>query len=92
MSAPPWTWQKIRGCLLQFRSGLSINGLFLAGSKGGAHLTVGLWGQANNRWHGMGMGAPDMRRGAKPYPDSHSRAEVGFFLEMSAFFFLYFFF
>ena len=34
----------------------------------------------------MGMGAPDMRCGAKPCPDSHSRAEVGFFLVKSDFF------
>ena len=49
----------------------------LAGSKGGgAHLTAGLSGQANNCWHGMGMSAPDIRCGAKPCPDSHSFAEV----------------
>ena len=41
---------------------------FLPGPRGGAHLAAGLWGQANNRWHGTGMGAPDVRCGAKPCP------------------------
>ena len=60
MSAPPWTRQNIRGCDYSFDQDLSfrLTVYFLLGPRGGAHLTAGLWGQANNRWHGMGMGAP----------------------------------
>ena len=75
MSAPPWTRQEKK----PYRKSWSkLDSLFLPGPKGGAHLTAGLWGQANNRWHGTGMGAPDMRCGAKPCPDSHSCAEDEF--------------
>ena len=34
----------------------------------GAQLTTVMLGRGDNRWHGTGLDAPDVRRGAKPCP------------------------
>ena len=81
MSAPPWTRHKIRAAYYSFDQDFRLRFFFLPGPRGGAHLTAGLWGQANNRWHGTGMGAPDMRCGAKPCPVKPVTATVEYFGE-----------
>ena len=77
MSAPPGPGKKQNRIR---KSWSKLDSIFLQGPRAGTHLTAGLWGQVNNRWHGTAMCAPGMRCWAKPCPDSHSCAEVGVFL------------
>ncbi len=78
MSAPLWTRQKKESPVAT----RTFDRFFsLAGPRGGAHLTARVWAQANNCWHGTGMGAPDMRCGAKPCPVKPVTATVEYLVE-----------